>query len=65
MHTLPHAVPGLLWGVCAAAYSLPDIAIDQRVDMIDQGRLVPSFLSHFKTLDAPGSYHGAKTFLTF
>src|SRR5947209_3298038 len=45
-----------LLGICAAAYSLLDIAdiIDQGVDMIDQGRLVPSFLSHLKTLLCTG-----------
>ena len=60
VHRLPPAVQGLLRGVCAAAYSLRDIA-----EMIDQGRLVPSFLSHCKTLYAPGSAHGAEIFLTF
>ena len=57
---LSQAVQKLLWDVYAAAYSLLDIA-----EMIDQGRLVPSFLSHFKTLYAPDSPHGANTSLIF
>jgi len=63
----PHTAQRRLRGVYAAAYSLLDSAdiIDQGVDMIDQGRLVPSFLSHCKTLYAPANFHGAKTSLEF